>query len=75
MSSDVPTFREAATMYLEIQSPDWGEAHSRHVRRLLERHAFPSLGDLPVDGIQAADLMRVLVPLWRRQRATGQRLR
>ena len=75
VSSDVPTFREAATMYLEIQSPDWGEAHSRHVRRLLERHAFPSLGDLPVDEIQTADLMRVLVPLWRRQRATGQRLR
>ena len=37
----------------------------RHVRRLLEQHAFPSLGDLPVDEIQTADLMRVLVSLWR----------
>lgn len=75
MSSDVPTFREAATLYLEIQSTDWGGAHSRQVRRMLERHAFPSLGDLPVDEIQTADVMRVLVPLWRRQRPTGQRLR
>ena len=49
--------------------------HAKHVRRLLEQHAFPSLGDLPVDEIQTADLMRVLVPLWRRQRPTGQRLR
>ena len=73
--SDVPTFAEAAAMYLEIQSPGWGGDHSRHVRRLLERHAFPSLGDLPVNEIQTADLMRVLVPLWRRQRPTGQRLR
>ena len=75
VATDVPTFREAATLYLEIQSPDWGEDHSRHVRRLLECHAFPRLGDLPVDAIQTADLMRVLVPLWRRQRPTGQRLR
>ncbi|MCY3927165.1 MAG: tyrosine-type recombinase/integrase [Acidobacteria bacterium] len=73
--SDVPTFSEAATLYLEIQSTDWGEVHSRQVRRLLERHAFPSLGDLPVNEIQTADLMRVLVPLWRRQRPTGQRVR
>ena len=73
--SDVPSFREAATLYLEIQSTDWGEVHSRQVRRLLEHHAFPSLGDLPVDEIQTADLMRVLVPLWRRQRPTGQRVR
>ena len=75
VATDAPSFREAATLYLEIQSPDWGEDHSRHVRRLLEQHAFPSLGDLPVDEIQTADLMRVLVPLWRRQRPTGQRLR
>ena len=75
VTTDAPTFREAATLYLEIQSPDWGEEHSRHVRRLLERHAFPGLGDLPVNEIRTADLMRVLVPLWRRQRPTGQRLR
>ena len=75
VASDVPTFMEAATLYLEIQSTEWGEVHSRQVRRLLERHAFPSLGELPVDEIQTADLMRVLVPLWRRQRPTGQRLR
>jgi len=75
VSSDVPTFREAAAMYLEIQSPDWGRDHATKVRRLLERHAFPILGDLVVDRIETADLMRVLVPLWRRQRATGQRLR
>ncbi len=75
VSSDVPTFREAAALYLEIQSTDWGEDHSRQVRRMLERHAFPGFGDLPVDEIQTADVMRVLVPLWRRQRPTGQRLR
>ena len=72
---DVPTFREAATLYLEIQSPGWAEEHARRVRRMLEQHAFPTLGDLPVDGIQTPDLMRILVPLWRRQRPTGQRLR
>ena len=55
--------------------PACGEEHSRHVRRLLERHAFPGLGDLSVNEIQIADLMRVLVPLWRRQRPSGQRLR
>lgn len=73
--SDVPTFREAAMLYLEIQSTDWGEDHSRQVRRMLERHAFPGFGDLPVGEIQTADVMRVLVPLWRRRRPTGQRLR
>ena len=75
VATDAPTFREAATLYLEIQSPDWGAEHAKHVRRMLEQHAFSSLGDLPVDEIQTADLMRVLVPLWRRQRPTGQRLR
>ncbi|MCY3969980.1 MAG: hypothetical protein OXG74_08600 [Acidobacteria bacterium] len=30
---------------------------------------------LPVNEIQTANLMKVLVPLWRRQRPTGQRLR
>ena len=74
-ASKVPTFAEAAAMYLEIQSPDWGRDHATKVRRLLERHAFPILGDLVVDRIETADLMRVLVPLWRRQRVTGHRLR
>ena len=74
-SPEVPTFAEAAELYLEIQSADWGKDHATKVRRLLERHALPILGDLAVDEIQTADLMRVLLPLWRRQRATGQRLR
>lgn len=75
VATDAPTFREAATLYLEIRSPDWGEEHAKHARRLLQQHAFPGLGDLPVNEIQTADLMRVLVPLWRRQRPTGRRLR
>lgn len=34
---------------LKIRPPDWAEDQSRYVRRLLECHAFPGLGDLPVD--------------------------
>ena len=67
------TFKEAATRYhREVKRP---ELRSEKVRddwiRLLELHAFPVIGKLPVGEIERPHVLKVLEPLWPRPIATG----
>ena len=57
----MPTFREAACAVHEANRPRWRNA--RHVAswmQTLERHAMPTLGNMPVDRIDRGDVLRVL---------------
>ena len=42
---------------------------------MLERHAFPILGDMPVDRIGREDVLRVLTLIWRVRMETARRVR
>ena len=74
--SAIPTFREAARQTHQANLPRW--RNQRHVSswlRTLERHAFPILGNMPVDRIGRADVLGVLTPIWGGRPETARRVR
>lgn len=50
---------DGATLYLNV-APSGAKTWMQQ----LERHAFPVLGDRPVDRIGREDVLRVLSPIW-----------
>ena len=71
-----PTFREAAERTFEANKPRWRNG-KRTVGwwQSLERHAFPVIGDMPVDRIGREDMLRILTPIgmyaWKARGACG----
>ncbi|MXZ38608.1 MAG: tyrosine-type recombinase/integrase [Holophagales bacterium] len=67
--SNAPTFRDATESVIRLQRRSWkaGAASRRQEqqwRQTLATYAFPVLGDMTVDQVTAADVLRVLTPLW-----------
>ena len=74
----IPTFREAAYIVHDngVESGRWRNGkHVKNWTQTLERHAFPTLADVPVDEISKADVMAVLTPLFKSRPETGRRIR
>ena len=72
----VPTFREAAAKTYEANCPRWrSEKTAANWMQQMERHAFPILGDMPVDQIGREDVLRVLSPIWGRKLDIARKLR
>ena len=72
----IPTFREAAKQTFEANRPRWRNGkHTASWWQTLERHAFPTLGDMPVDRIGREDVLRVLTPIWSVRMETARRVR
>ena len=71
-----PTFREIASDALLKKQDDLGNAkHRGQWRTTLEKYAFPTLGDLPVDQIAVADVSKALTKIWKTKNETAQRTR
>ncbi len=72
----IPTFRQAAEQTFEANLPRWRNGkHTVSWWQTLERHAFPILGDMPVDGIGREDVLQVLTPIWGVRMETARRVR
>ena len=72
----IPTFRAAAKQVFEANKPRWRNAkHTVSWWQTLERHAFPSFGDMPVDRIGREDVLRALTPIWGVRMETARRVR
>ena len=71
-----PTFREAARAVHELNKPRWrNERHALAWIQTLQRHAFPEIGDKPIDDIGRADVLKVLTPIWTTRPETARRVR
>ena len=71
-----PTFREAAEKTYEALKPRWRNAKvETNWWRILERHAFRRIGDLPVNKIGRESVLAVLTPLWTSKPEMGRKLR
>ena len=76
LKAAIPTFREAAKQTFEANRPRWRNGkHTLSWWQTLERHAFPVLGDMPVDRIGREDVLRVLTPIWSVRMETARRVR
>ena len=71
------TFEQAATEFLRTTKIAnlKSERHRRQWRSTLEQYAFPIMGDLPLQSIDAAIVLRVVSPVLERIPETGSRLR
>lgn len=70
------TFRQCGTKYIEANKVGWKNAkHAAQWPSTLEAHVYPKLGDLPVDKIEVAHVMKVVEPLWTSRPETASRIR
>ena len=76
-STTVPTFAKALETVIAIHAENWKDrARSEHQwRASLRDYAMPRLADKPVDEIDTADVMAVLLPIWSNKRVTAKRVR
>ena len=72
----MPTFREASYAVHEANKPRWRNgSHTLGWIQTLERHAFPKIGNKPIDTISRSDLLAVLTPIWSTRPETARRVR
>ena len=72
----VPTFREAAKIVHEVNRPLWrNEKHALSWIQTLEHHAFPKIGNMPIDTIGGSEVLAVLTPIWTDRPETARRVR
>ena len=70
------TFRDAADACYDAHRPRWrSEKVAKNWRQRLEKHAMPTLGQLPIDSITRADVVLALQPIWSEKRETARRVR
>ena len=71
----VPTFREASETVIEFMAQTWRTTDSaKQWESSLSNHAFPMLGDKPVNEITSADVVNVLTPIWLEKEETARRV-
>lgn len=54
------TFESVAKRWHALQSPQWKERHAHDVLESLERRAFPTLGQRPIDAITPREIRELL---------------
>lgn len=70
------TFKDAAEAFLKVrQSKDLADKSQQQAENLLKRYAYPSLGRLQVQSIDAETLADCIAPVWVEKGATGDKLR
>lgn len=75
-SAKAISFKIAAEKYIESHKPSWRNArHAAQWASTLDTYVYPVLGDLPVQGIDVALVMKVLEPIWIKKTETASRIR
>jgi integrase len=70
------TFKTAADLYIAAHTPGWRNAeHSRQWRVTLETYTNPVFGDVPIQAIDTALVMKALEPIWSTKTETASRVR
>jgi integrase len=71
-----PSLKKVAEEYHREVSKGWRNGkHTAQWLNTLKIYAFPLIGDLPVDGIDAPSIQRVLAPIWLEKGETARRVR
>ena len=72
-----PTFKLEAERVIKLKSSGWKDAKGigRKWRSTLEKYAYPTIGDMPVNEITRQDVKAVLQPHWTEKNPTMRKLR
>lgn len=72
----IPTFEEAARSYHKAVKASWRNGkHADQWLSTLKAHAFPTIGSLRVDHVDAPTIQSVLLPIWLTLPETARRVR
>lgn len=72
----IPTFREAATLYHAEQKKAWRNSkHADQWLSTLKAYAFPTIGDLSVNAVEASHVRDLLAAIWLEKNETARRVR
>lgn len=73
---EVPTFRKAAALVHAEQKKAWRNSkHGAQWLSSLETYAFPTIGDLPVNAVEAFHVRDLLAAIWLTKNETARRVR
>ena len=74
-TATIPTFRDAAITTHKQNAASWRNVkHRADWLSSLERYAFPAIGDVRVDRIEAITVRDVLLPIWLERPETARRV-
>jgi integrase len=70
------TFKDAANKFLSVHEQQWrNEKHRKQWRSTLQTYAFPTLGERPVEAIDAALINRAVAGIWKDTPETASRVK
>lgn len=69
------TFKGAAEGYIGAHRAGWGDKHGSQWPATLAAYVYPVIGDLPVETIDTALVLKVLEPIWQDKTETASRVR
>src|SRR5437868_1915118 len=70
------TFRDAAARFIAANRAGWkNEKHGGQWEATLKTYAYPVIGDLPVQSVTTALVMKILDPIWSTKTETASRTR
>jgi integrase len=70
------TFRQCAEAYIDAHRAGWKNAkHAAQWTSTLGAYVYPAFGDLPVQAVDVALVMKVLDPIWKTKTETASRVR
>ena len=72
----VPTFAEAVAKVIDLRRPDW--RHPKTAKRwdaTLRTYTYPFFGNLSIDKVSGADVLRALTPIWTEKPETARAVR
>jgi hypothetical protein len=75
-AANAVTFKAAAERYIEAHRPGWKNAkHAEQWTNTLATYAFPVIGELPVQAVETAHMLKILEPIWLTKNETASRVR
>ena len=75
-SAKVLTFKECAEGYIAAHKSSWkSDKHAGQWEATLETYAYPVIGSLPVQLVDAGHVMKILQPIWETKTETASRVR
>jgi integrase len=73
---EAPTFKQVAETYIKTHELSWkSPLHRRQWRVSLEADVFPVIGNIPIDQVDTAAVLRALQPIWHAKPETANRIR
>jgi integrase len=70
------TFKECAEGYIAAHKSGWkSDKHAGQWQATLETYAYPVIGNLPVQMVETAHVMKIIEPIWQTKTETANRVR